>query len=170
MIALLLLGCGTSAPKPAVSTPVPVERVESIAQDARDALLRGDHPAALAAFDRAVALDSSIGLAVERAHALRIARKEKEAWLAYLDVIERDPDHVVAHLVLGEMARSAERWEAALPYLARAAELAPGSPIPWEHRAVCLHQLQRADEARDALARAEALGSTQMGVLRAGMQ
>ncbi|MCB9669648.1 MAG: tetratricopeptide repeat protein [Alphaproteobacteria bacterium] len=102
---------------------------------------------------------------VQAAHRLRMEGDRPGALAAYEAAITRDPDDLLARLAIGELLRSEGRWEDALPHLRRAAELAPQSPVPHEHLAVCLHELARHEEARAALDRAEALGSDQIGVL-----
>lgn len=165
---LWMLAC-TLEPTKTVSMQLEPKN-DGVGLEARQALARGEREDALRAFDDAVANGADFGVQMQRAHALRIAGRPGEARAAYEALYAKHPDEAVLALALGELARAEERWSDALPYLERAAVLAPNSGMPWEHRAVCLWELGRADEARAALDRAEALGARHVGQLRQHMR
>lgn len=169
-----MMACtGTPAPTGPVGSKPVAKAQETVATEleaAQQALTAGRHDEALRRFEEQLAAQPSSELRVQYAHALRIAGRVEDARVAYEAIARERPDEVMPHLVLGELARTQERWEEALPHLDRATELAPTSPVPWEHRAVCLWELGRRVEAHAALDRAEALGSDQIAVLRGGMR
>jgi Flp pilus assembly protein TadD len=171
LILLLGLGCGDElSPRPVTSVPVQAPAAPVSLARARQALREERFEAALQAFDALVAADPSLEMRIQRAHALRIAGRADAARSAYTALTRDHPGAVLPHLALGELARTEERWADALPHLDRAIALAPDSPVPWEHRAVCLWALDQREAALQALDEAEARGSDQVGVLRPGMR
>ncbi len=99
------------------------------------------------------------------AHAVRIGGDPAGARARYEAILAQDPHDLAAHLALGEMGRSEGRCTEAIPHLREAARLAPASPVPWEHLAVCYGELERHQEALEALEEARRRGSDQVEIL-----
>lgn len=85
--------------------------------------------------------------------------KTREAGEAYRGILESHPDHPEATRLLGLVALQERRAEDAVALLRKAAELAPASPLPWDHLSEAMLLLDRPEEAADcaeaAVARAE---------------
>lgn len=104
-------------------------------------LQTGDPPGALSALDRARALADSAEIEVLRALALRQLGRPGEALDAARSAAEREPSHVEAHLVLGELAAEEAAWAPAAGHFREATEWDPGDVRGWI-------QLGRSEAAR----------------------
>ena len=161
-MVLMLLAC-SSGPTPSrvvSSVAVPAEPVKPL-----------DAKATLAKVRAARELrPNDLDLKVQEAHALRMTGDVAGAEALYRKVATDHPSEVIAHLALGELLRTTQRCTSALVPLRRATELAPQSPTAWEHLSVCLWELERAEEAHQALEEARKRGSKDAKLLAEGMR
>lgn len=94
---------------------------------------------ALLEFERGLALQESVQLGVNRAHALSELGDVSGALEGYARILEHEPDAVAARLGLGIQLRELGRAEDARGHLERASKLAPDNP-----RIVCQQALLEA--------------------------
>jgi tetratricopeptide (TPR) repeat protein len=80
-----------------------------------------------------------------------------EAGRLFERVADTEPENWQAVLMLGLCRRALKQYEAALKALARAAEIGDGNPAPHYYHGRQLAELERNDEAREALIQAVAL-------------
>lgn len=122
-------------------------------------------PTAVAAAGRDPGASPAAVLALAQAH--RRAGRSAQAEAEFRGLLARDPDHAEALLGLGVLLARTGNPVAALPYLRRAAECAPGDPQAWSSLAAALNALARHAEAEAAADRALALQSNSIAALAA---
>lgn len=118
-------------------------------------LQTGDAPGALAAIERARAVAESAELLVLRAVALRQLGRGGEALDAARAAAAREPSHVDAHLLLGEIAAGDGAWGPAAGHFEAAAAWSPGDVRGWIQLGRAEARRGRWAASRDAYARAE---------------
>ena len=87
----------------------------------------------------------------EEAASRRAAMEERVP--LFEQVLELDPDDIVARFGLGKILLDLERFEAAAPHFERAVAVQPDYSMAYNHLATCLLRLGRNAEARDVLVR-----------------
>ncbi len=93
----------------------------------------------------------------ELARALLDVNRHQDAGQWAQNSVEVEPGYADGYALLGEVSLAAERFEEAMPHLARAAELDPDAPAPYFTLAYALHNLGRNPEALEAVDRGLAL-------------
>jgi len=92
----------------------------------------------------AVPLAADEPVTAERWFDLGMALEDSEphrAYKAYLHALERDPEHVEAHINIGRLCSAAGELSRAAAYLRQAIRLAPAHPVAHFNLAVTLHDL-----------------------------
>lgn len=111
----------------------------------------GRHPEAMAAFDRALAVEPEAYVYVNRAQARPTS--DSAGRLADLDAaLKLEPDNVDAMLVKAEQLQGGEDLKGALALYERAAALKPDNEHLTVTKAILLYKLGRADEANKLVA------------------
>jgi len=104
------------AADPAVADPSAAETAESKAEtlfdEGRDALFRGQYDEAVKLLREAVATDATkTNYRLHLARAYQYAEKDKEAETTLEEILKTAPDHVEAGQALGEIYAKAKRWK-----------------------------------------------------------
>lgn len=90
--------------------------------------------------------------------ALRLEQSEPhKAYAAYIKALERDPEHVEAHINIGRLCSAAGELERAAAYFRQAVRIDTTHPVGHFNLAVTLHDLGELDTARDAYTAALAI-------------
>ncbi len=88
---------------------------------------------------------------------LKGAGKLAEAVLKLDEILEIDPDHVLAHSALGVHLQKLGRIDEAITHAKRVTELEPNDPFSFTQFSVILQRCGKIPEAEDAMAKAHAL-------------
>jgi tetratricopeptide (TPR) repeat protein len=111
----------SSAAEPASDAPKgepPAKDAETLFNDGRDALFRGETERAIELLAQAAALDDTkTGYKLHLARAHRYAGSEDQAASILEEILEAAPDHVEAGQTLAEIYTQAKRWEEVLRVL-----------------------------------------------------
>jgi len=93
----------------------------------------------------------------DQATALKHAGKLDEAVAKLEEILQADPNHVLAHSALAVNCQKLHQPEKAIEHAKRVAELEPNDPFSFTQLSVIYQRCGRIPEAEDAMARAHAL-------------
>lgn len=138
-----------------LTTPRPADHIDELRQFARQARANTDWPAAIAALQVLIPLQSGDGnLWAELGFAYQQTGRPQDAIRAYRNSLTIDDDNPWAHLLLAGLLRQSEQAAEAIVHGRRAVELAPDLPEAWAALAFALHADKKSVEALAAFDRA----------------
>jgi|GEM_PF-2682462 len=129
-------------------TLIPAPEAEAAFSEGNNQAQSGDFVAAIASFDRAIALDADFYQAwANRGFALNALARYPEALASYDEALMIQPNFYPAWLNRGVSLKNLGRYQAALICYARAIELDATEHLAFANRGFVLFQLQRYEEA-----------------------
>jgi Tfp pilus assembly protein PilF len=121
-------------------------------------LRQGKNDAALASFDRTLALQPSYAMAhFNRGNVLQTLKRYEEAVASYDRAINFRPNFAIAHSNRGNVLQTLKRYEEAVASYDRALALQPSYAVALYNRGLALHELRRCEEAVASYERAIAV-------------